>query len=73
MSQKYKLAIVNGALSSRGGGLSRSIAKQASILHDAGHSVTLYVGHSKKYPLTIAEFPCKNCSVISRNFGVEVL
>lgn len=74
MNSKYNIAIVGGSLSSFGGGAPRSIAQQAAIMSRAGHHVELFVGYSRKYPLTVEQFSCTKCKVTSsRLWGPSVL
>lgn len=54
--RKYDIAIVGMMLSSKGGGMPRSMAQQAKIMAAAGHKVTLYIGDSKAMPFTPQDF-----------------
>ena len=65
MDKKYNIAIVGGSLSTYGGGAPRSMAQQATILTEMGHTVKFFVGRSRKYPLTVDQFSCKECRVHS--------
>ncbi|MEE9367287.1 MAG: glycosyltransferase [Pontiella sp.] len=74
MSKKYNIAIVGGSLSTFGGGAPRSMAQQATTLMKTGHHVELFVGHSRKYPLTKKEFSCKDVPInASPLWGPSVL
>ncbi|MEI6890997.1 MAG: glycosyltransferase [Pontiella sp.] len=74
MNRQYTIAIVGGSLSTYGGGAPRSIAQQATTLYETGHHVELFVGYSKKYPLTQDQFSCKKCKVnASKLWGPSVL
>ncbi len=55
-ARKYDIAIIGMMLSSKGGGMPRSMAQQAKIMAAAGHKVTLYIGDSKAMPFTPKDF-----------------
>ncbi|MDZ8119825.1 glycosyltransferase family 4 protein [Pontiella agarivorans] len=63
MESRFKIAIVGGSLSTYGGGAPRSMAQQATVLTEQGHHVELFVGFSRKYPLTQEQFSCRETPV----------
>jgi glycosyltransferase involved in cell wall biosynthesis len=52
-------------LSGAGGGAPRSAAVQAGALADLGQDVTIFTGHSPKYPLTPEQFHLEGCEIVS--------
>ncbi len=70
----YRVAIITAMLSGAGGGAPRSAAVQAGALSACGMDVTLYTGHSRKYPLTPAQFPLHDTRIYScRTLGPPAL
>ncbi len=50
------------------------MAQQAAILDKSGHHVELFVGFSRKYPLTNNQFGCADCTIhASQLWGPSVL
>ncbi|MDP7022763.1 MAG: hypothetical protein QGH42_00735, partial [Kiritimatiellia bacterium] len=61
----YRIGVVTAMLSGAGGGAPRSAAVQAGALADLGQDVTIFTGHSPKYPLTPEQFHLEGCEIVS--------
>lgn len=74
MKEKLNIAIVGGSLSGYAGGAPRSMATHAAALQTQDIAVTLYVGYSRKYPLTTEQFQLDGVEIVaSRLWGPSVL
>ncbi len=73
-SKQLRVAIVTGSLSGHAGGGPRSTAIHAKALTENGVIVTIFAGHSRKYPLTPDLFGVDHLDIVaSRLWGPSVL
>ena len=70
----FRVALVAGMLSGRGGGAPRSVAQQARSLRAAGVDVELFAGYDARYPFTPDELDIREIpATVSRLVGPAVL